>query len=243
MQGDVRTFFVQSFQMRMLQQEFIALQDNLKQSLQQQVKFEITERIISDSRFMYFFRLFMIKDYGRQREELAAQNPYSTRLEDFQPQKISAEYKKILFSLINKMEMAHHSPGQQVMKQNASIFDENGDYLTEDESNHVFFIMTGYYVVLTQQFDFMHKFTSLTENDRSCKALRSGDIFGEVSVLFSCPRTATIKAKQYCEAAYIKNEDFMQLLVSHNILKSYLTQKSLRDYDDEQRIFLISVLK
>ena len=54
------------------------------------------------------------------------------------------------------------------------------------------------------------------------KGLRSGDFFGEVSILFGCRRTATIKAKQYCECAFIENKDFLQLLASNTNLKVFL---------------------
>jgi len=56
----VRTFFLQSFQMRMLQQEFITINEDLKKSLQQRMKFEIAERIITDSSQFFYLRLFMI---------------------------------------------------------------------------------------------------------------------------------------------------------------------------------------
>jgi len=46
--------------MRMLQNEFTEINDDLKTSLQMRLKFEIAERILSDSRTMFYFRLFMI---------------------------------------------------------------------------------------------------------------------------------------------------------------------------------------
>lgn len=63
LQNNVRTFYLQSFQMRILQQELIAISEGLKASLQQQMKFEITERIITESRTIFYMRLFMVNEY------------------------------------------------------------------------------------------------------------------------------------------------------------------------------------
>lgn len=43
------------------------------------------------------------------------------------------------------------------------------------------------------------------EIKKRTKGLKSGDMFGEVSILYGCRRTATVKAKQYCECAYLSN--------------------------------------
>lgn len=159
------------------------------------------------------------------------------------------QYKKIIFALINNLTMAHHSPGQKVVTQNENIHrynEEEGEWQfknDDDEKNHVFFIMTGYYVVLTMQFDTQHKFLTLSKDDEGCKRLKQGDLFGELSVIFGCERTASVKAKQYCEAAYIKNVDFNQLLVNHPIVKKYFISRIMREYDDEQRVFLMQTLK
>ena len=73
--------------------------------------------------------------------------------------------------------------------------------------------------------------------------LRTGDIFGEISILFGCRRTASIKAKQYCECTYIRNTDFLQLLANHQVYRSFLVKRIMRIYDDELRIFLSGCLK
>ena len=54
----------------MLQQEFITINEDLKKSLQQRMKFEIAERILSDSKMIFYLRLFIIKNYYRKREYL-----------------------------------------------------------------------------------------------------------------------------------------------------------------------------
>ena len=73
--------------------------------------------------------------------------------------------------------------------------------------------------------------------------MKKGDFFGEVSILFGCRRTATVKAKQYCECAFLKNEDFLQLIASNGFLKKFLVQNLMRNYHDELRLFLVACLK
>ena len=54
------------------------------------------------------------------------------------------------------------------------------------------------------------------------KKLGPGDMFGEVSLLYGCRRTATVEAKQYCECSYLSQEEFSNLMHSHNVFKRYL---------------------
>ena len=75
------------------------------------------------------------------------------------------------------------------------------------------------------------------------KNLKAGDFFGEISLLFGCRRTATVKAKQYCECACIQKKQFSQLISNHGIFKSYLTMNIMKEYDDELRLFLVSCLR
>ena len=76
---------------------------------------------------------------------------------------------------------------------------------------NVYFIMTGNYKVQTYMWNLGNQ---KQESDKSKeetaieKNLRTGDMFGEVSLLFGCRRTATVMAKQYCECAYIENTPF-----------------------------------
>lgn len=68
-------------------------------------------------------------------------------------------------------------------------------------------------------------------------------MFGEVSLLYGCPRTATVESKQYCECAFLNNEQFSNLISAHPVLKSYLVMNVRNNYDDGLRTFLITCLK
>lgn len=52
--------------MKNLQTEFKEIDQSLKASLQQRMKFEISERIVTDSRTFLYLRLFMMQDYSKK---------------------------------------------------------------------------------------------------------------------------------------------------------------------------------
>ena len=73
--------------------------------------------------------------------------------------------------------------------------------------------------------------------------MQKGDYFGEVSLLFSCRRTATVEPKQYCQAASMEYKDFRTLTSNYEVLKNYFNNHLMRTYDDELKIFLVTSLK
>ena len=153
-----------------------------------------------------------------------------------------------MFDLVNGLEVDHHIPGQKVIAQNDEVLDEFDEFKKEAK---VYFIVAGNYKVESLMFNMGKKQKDIKEdankepnkNDISAKGLKKGDFFGEVSILFGCRRTATVKAKQYCECAFLKNEDFLQLIASNGFLKKFLIQNLMRNYHDELRLFLVACLK
>ena len=146
----VRTFFLQSFQMKMLQQEFQDINNDLKKSLQQRMKFEIAERIIGDSPTIFYFRLFMIQQFFKRRDNLEEKKPDSALLHKLTPLSVANEYKIIMFELINKLHMDHHGPDDIVVKQNDMVLDIDDEFI---DTAHVYFIMTGNYKVQSLMFN------------------------------------------------------------------------------------------
>ena len=125
--------------MRSLQQEFIEISSNLKASLKQRMKFEIAERIISDSRSFMYFRLFMIQQYEHRYNSLKQFNPESPTLFKLTPLECANEYKTLIFSLINNLNIDHHTPGDKVISQNEDVLNEEEEFLgfvTHDHKKH-----------------------------------------------------------------------------------------------------------
>ena len=118
-----------------------------------------------------------------------------------------------MFDLVNYLEVDHHKPGQKVIVQNDKVVDDEGLWKKDAK---VYFIIAGNYKVESLMFNMQKKQKDVksdpNKNDITAKGLKKGDFFGEVSILFGCRRTATVKAKQYCECAFLKNEDFRSLI-------------------------------
>ena len=75
------------------------------------------------------------------------------------------------------------------------------------------------------------------------KTLRPGDFFGEISLLFGCRRSATVKSRSYCGCSFLTNKDFRQLIANHGFFKKYLIMNIMKSYHDELRVFLVTCLK
>ena len=63
LKDNIRTFFLQSFQLQCLQSEYQELTESLKLSLIQRMKFEICEMKVNESNFFFYLRMFHIKNY------------------------------------------------------------------------------------------------------------------------------------------------------------------------------------
>ena len=94
----------------------------LKISLKERLKFELAERIFSDGRLLLYLRLFMIKDYNDKRAkirekhfELCNKDKEDELRTIFQARKLTGiavanEYKNILFDIINNLDIENHNP-------------------------------------------------------------------------------------------------------------------------------------
>ena len=80
------------------------------------MKFEICERVVSDSRGFLYLRLYMIQQYQKKRAFLLEKKPESPTLTKLTPLNVSNQYKKIVFELINDLHIEHHSPGEKVVE-------------------------------------------------------------------------------------------------------------------------------
>ena len=75
------------------------------------------------------------------------------------------------------------------------------------------------------------------------KNLSQGQIFGEISVLYGCMRTATIKSKQFGSCARVRAVEFQDFVSNFPDYKSYLEKVVIRNYDDSLKIFLVHSLR
>lgn len=73
--------------------------------------------------------------------------------------------------------------------------------------------------------------------------LRPGDYFGEVSFLFDCRRTSTIKAKLYATLGCLSHDKINGILNRFPHFRSHLKNDVVRVYDDDVKLFIVHALR
>lgn len=73
--------------------------------------------------------------------------------------------------------------------------------------------------------------------------LGPGDYFGEVSFLFGCRRTATIKAKQYATLGAVDHRIFTEILDEYPIFRNHLKNNIINFFNDDCKIFFSHALR
>ena len=74
------------------------------------MKFEICERVISESTNFFYIRLFMINQYQLRLEKVGPDSPVK-----LSPAETCKKYKNFIFELINCLKMKKHVPGDRVI--------------------------------------------------------------------------------------------------------------------------------
>ena len=81
----VRTYFLQSFEMRSLQNEFNDISQSLKVSLYERLKFEMCEFKLCNSHSILYLRLYMIQQFQNLKKFLEENKPQSVQLKKMSP--------------------------------------------------------------------------------------------------------------------------------------------------------------
>ncbi len=71
----------------------------------------------------------------------------------------------------------------------------------------------------------------LDREGNSVRQLRDGDFFGEVGLLMSVPRTATVRARTQCDLFVLEKGEFCRILREHPQLAETMTQVAKERYD------------
>lgn len=72
--------------------------------------------------------------------------------------------------------------------------------------------------------------------DKTQRILTEGDFFGEISLIYNCPRTATVQSFTYGTLAILSLSSFNELSYKFSDLVPELTQ-AVSEYDDEETLF------
>ena len=72
--------------------------------------------------------------------------------------------------------------------------------------------------------------------------LTMGEVFGEIGIINSCPRTASVVARDYGLYGELLDDDVESLFYNHPILEQQM-RKQIYSYSDKLRFFLMQALK
>lgn len=75
------------------------------------------------------------------------------------------------------------------------------------------------------------------------RTLRPGSYFGEVSLLKQCPRTSSVKSKNYTTCAAVGKVKFDKLLLRYPYIKASMEDHIRTTYNDKWRHFVIKSLR
>jgi CRP-like cAMP-binding protein len=65
------------------------------------------------------------------------------------------------------------------------------------------------------------------------RTLQTGDHFGEISMIYGCPRTATVTCNDYCTFAVLLQDNFSRLVAENPEFETELKQYVLKKYNDD----------
>jgi glucose-6-phosphate 1-dehydrogenase len=94
-----------------------------------------------------------------------------------------------------------------------------GDYIIRkgDTGSEMFFIVRG-------------EVEALTDGDKVVGTLREGDFFGEIALLLSQPRTASIRAKTHCDLYVLDKKSLNRVLRDHPQIANSILEISRTRY-------------
>ncbi len=75
------------------------------------------------------------------------------------------------------------------------------------------------------------------------KILERGAYFGEISFIFNCRRTSTVKSKLYSTLGVVDHNEMENLITEFPLFNVYLRNDIIRHYDDDLKLFLVAALK
>ena len=74
------------------------------------------------------------------------------------------------------------------------------------------------------------------KNTQILKILRPGDYFGEISLIYGCRRSATVKSTKYSTLAMLKKDSYKEILIEFPDLQ-YQLKKHIFTYNDRIKQF------
>lgn len=105
------------------------------------------------------------------------------------------------------------------------------DVSADPEEDAMYFIAKGTCKVMVKD-----KFTDRSET-HDARIIDEGCHFGEISMVYGCPRSATVTSIYYLQCAKITRVNYEELLLIYPVLND-LARQAILSYDDPLKVFL-----
>lgn len=226
---EIREFMQKTVALKEKQEDFDLFFNTISPSLINRVKSDIFEdKLVLNNtinRALLHFKLKSIKDLRKQKMLLPSgkkkkNNDCIKRLLfqriPIEEDEAFANDKQLLQAITDKMGTLFAGPEETIVKQG----DENAD--------RIFFIVQGDCTVDMMDHD--------RKERHAFKLLVEGNMFGEISLLYNCPRTASIISKNYNTMGSIVESKLKDLLGEYPELKIML-EKNVFTYNEPKKNF------
>jgi CRP-like cAMP-binding protein len=80
------------------------------------------------------------------------------------------------------------------------------------------------------------------KKEREIDTMRNGEFFGEISLIYGCKRTATIKSAKYSTLAKLNKKNYEDILLEFPDLKDSL-KSFIYKYDDRMKRFIMKSIQ
>mmetsp|Transcript_4558 Transcript_4558/g.6900 ORF Transcript_4558/g.6900 Transcript_4558/m.6900 type:complete len:206 (+) Transcript_4558:1529-2146(+) len=129
---------------------------------------------------------------------------------------------EVVENIIKRMETDLKTPEQKLVEQDASV---------EAAIDHMFFIAKGKCKVIIRD-----KFEDRYE-EKLVNQLGPGDHFGEIALLYSCPRSSSVISENYITCSKISRQKYNELVTYYSDLSKYM-RDYIVNYMDPFKTFL-----
>ena len=212
------------------------------------------KKVLSRSHRMIELRLKMRDEFRKRLNNLTVNDLDDPNKEKVDPNEGDKVFRSLIRKMIFDLTVMHVKPEEKVINESESILNEDDDREWYEDKAKFYIILNGNFKVSSQRFnkrkkehysaiDDLFKKDEKDPHKASQKKLVSGDYFGEVSFLYKCRRTATVKAKLYATLGCIGHENMNEILRDYPNFRNHLQNDIVKIYDDDLKFFLTAALR